>query len=93
MVSSSIWWSDVNDSPIWQDRIFNLLAILYGIVSIYSVIHLVRLQLRVPDYVLTTSKVFSFFHFVMHGVRAVVFVFRRNVLNMHSQVKGLHHHF
>ncbi|OAP17193.1 hypothetical protein AXX17_AT1G46470 [Arabidopsis thaliana] len=86
MVSSSIWWSDVNDSPIWQDRIFNLLAILYGIVSIYSVIHLVRLQLRVPDYVLTTSKVFSFFHFVMHGVRAVVFVFRRNVLNMHSQI-------
>ncbi|XP_010500815.1 PREDICTED: tobamovirus multiplication protein 3-like [Camelina sativa] len=83
---SSNWWSDVNESPIWQDRIFYVLAILYGLVSIRSVIQLVRLQLRVPKYVWTTQKVFHFLHFVVGGVRAVVFVFRRNVWNMHSQI-------
>lgn len=35
---ASSWWSDVNESPIWQDRIFHLLALLYGIVSIVAVV-------------------------------------------------------
>ncbi|KAG7594948.1 Leucine-rich repeat-containing N-terminal plant-type [Arabidopsis thaliana x Arabidopsis arenosa] len=86
MLSSSIWWSDVNDSTIWEDQIFYVLAIIYGIVSIYSLIQFVRLQLRVLDYVWKTQHSFYFLHFVLPGVRAVVFIFRRNVLNMHSQI-------
>jgi uncharacterized membrane protein YdbT with pleckstrin-like domain len=27
------WWRDINESPLWQDRIFHVLAVLYGIVS------------------------------------------------------------
>ncbi|EFH70624.1 hypothetical protein ARALYDRAFT_892224 [Arabidopsis lyrata subsp. lyrata] len=38
MLSSLIWWSDVNDSLIWEDEIFYVLAIIYGIVSIYSLV-------------------------------------------------------
>ncbi|KAL1221105.1 Tobamovirus multiplication protein 3 [Cardamine amara subsp. amara] len=83
---ASNWWSDVNESPIWQDRIFHVLAILYGIVSIVAVIQLVRIQLRVPEYGWTTQKVFHFLNFVVNGVRAVVFVFRRDVQFMDPEI-------
>ncbi|VVB03872.1 unnamed protein product [Arabis nemorensis] len=83
---ASSWWSDVNESPIWQDRIFHMLAILYGLVSIVAVIQLVRIQLRVPEYGWTTQKVFHFLNFVVNGVRAVVFFFRRDVQNIHPEI-------
>lgn len=37
------WWSDVNESPVWQDRIFHVLAVLYGIVSVIAVVPLLVL--------------------------------------------------
>ena len=33
LTESSNWWRDINRSPLWQDRIFHLLSILYGIVA------------------------------------------------------------
>ncbi|KAJ0252843.1 Tobamovirus multiplication protein 3 [Hirschfeldia incana] len=83
---ASSWWSDVNESPIWQDRIFHALALLYGIVSIVALIQLVRIQLRVPEYGWTTQKVFHFLNFVVNGVRGVVFVFRRDVQFMQPEI-------
>ncbi|KAF2574292.1 hypothetical protein F2Q70_00002429 [Brassica cretica] len=83
---ASSWWSDVNKSPIWQDRIFHALALLYGIVSVVALIQLVRIQWRVPEYGWTTQKVFHFLNFVVNGVRAVVFVFRRDVQFMHPEI-------
>ncbi|CAL9214989.1 unnamed protein product [Arabidopsis halleri] len=80
------WWSDVNESPVWQDRIFHVLAVLYGIVSVIAVIQLVRIQLRVPEYGWTTQKVFHFLNFLVNGVRALVFVFRRDVQNMKPEI-------
>lgn len=32
------WWDEVNESPIWQDRIFYVLAILYGVVSAVALV-------------------------------------------------------
>ena len=32
------WWKDVNESPMWQDRIFHALAVLYGIVSFVALV-------------------------------------------------------
>lgn len=32
------WWSDVDESPVWQDRIFHILAVLYAIVSVIAVV-------------------------------------------------------
>jgi hypothetical protein len=61
------WWWDVNESPVWQDRIFHVLAVLYGIVSVIAVIQLVRIQLRVPEYGWTTQKVFHFLNFMVNG--------------------------
>ncbi|CAH8383382.1 unnamed protein product [Eruca vesicaria subsp. sativa] len=83
---ASSWWSDVNESPIWQDRIFHALALLYGFVSIVALIQLVRIQLRVPEYGWTTQKVFHFLNFAVNGVRAVVFVFRRDVQFMQPEI-------
>ncbi|KAF8099251.1 hypothetical protein N665_0247s0034 [Sinapis alba] len=80
------WWSDVNESPFWQDRIFHILAVLYGIVSVIAVIQLVRIQLRVPEYGWTTQKVFHFLNFLVNGVRALVFVFRRDAQNMQPEI-------
>ncbi|XP_010500312.1 PREDICTED: protein TOM THREE HOMOLOG 1-like [Camelina sativa] len=87
------WWSDVNESPVWQDRIFHILAVLYGIVSVIVVpsrFQLVRIQLRVPEYGWTTQKVFHFLNFLVNGVRALVFVFRRDAQNMQPEVWCLH---
>lgn len=80
------WWWDVNESPVWQDRIFHILAVLYAIVSVIAVIQLVRIQLRVPEYGWTTQKVFHFLNFLVNGVRALVFVFRRDAQNMQPEI-------
>ncbi|XP_022776611.1 protein TOM THREE HOMOLOG 1 [Durio zibethinus] len=80
------WWRDINDSPLWQDRIFHILAALYGIVAAVAVVQLIRIQLRVPEYGWTTQKVFHFLNFLVNGVRALVFVFRRNVQNLHPEI-------
>lgn len=32
------WWDNVNESPLWQDRIFHLLAILYGFVAAVALV-------------------------------------------------------
>ncbi|KAF8697777.1 hypothetical protein HU200_018528 [Digitaria exilis] len=73
------WWRDVNESPLWQDRIFHALAVLYGIVSAVALVQLIRIECRVPEYGWTTQKVFHFLNFLVNGVRSAVFVLRRNV--------------
>ncbi|GFP93993.1 tobamovirus multiplication protein 3 [Phtheirospermum japonicum] len=80
------WWDVVNESPVWQDRIFHILAALYGIVAAVALIQLVRIQLRVPEYGWTTQKVFHFLNFVVNGVRCVVFAFRRDVQKLNPEI-------
>ncbi|XVE85623.1 hypothetical protein DITRI_Ditri17bG0105100 [Diplodiscus trichospermus] len=83
---ASDWWRDINDSPLWQDRIFHILTGLYGLVAAVALVQLIRIQLRVPEYGWTTQKVFHFLNFLVNGVRAVVFVFRRDVQNLHPEI-------
>ncbi|XP_020248300.1 tobamovirus multiplication protein 3-like [Asparagus officinalis] len=80
------WWQEVNDSAIWQDRIFHALAALFGLVSAVALIQLVRIECRVPEYGWTTQKVFHLLNFVVNAVRAVVFVFRRNVQHIKPEI-------
>ncbi|KAL2233209.1 UNVERIFIED_CONTAM: Tobamovirus multiplication protein 3 [Sesamum indicum] len=80
------WWDTVNESAAWQDRIFHVLAVLYGIVGAVALIQLVRIQLRVPEYGWTTQKVFHFLNFLVNGVRCVVFAFRRDVQKLNPQI-------
>ncbi|KAE8661480.1 Protein TOM THREE [Hibiscus syriacus] len=83
---ASNWWHDVNESPLWQDRIFHILAALYGLVAAVALVQLIRIQLRVPEYGWTTQKVFHFLNFLVNGVRGLVFVFRRDVQNLHPEI-------
>lgn len=83
---ASNWWNNINDSLFWQDRIFHILSILYGIVSVVALVQLVRIQLRVPEYGWTTQKVFHFLNFLVNGVRCVVFVFRRDVQQLQPEI-------
>lgn len=32
------WWDIVNHSPAWQDRIFHVLSVLYGIVAAVALV-------------------------------------------------------
>ncbi|CAH9102788.1 unnamed protein product [Cuscuta epithymum] len=80
------WWDRVNESPLWQDRIFHILAILYGIVAAVALVQLVRIQMRVPEYGWTTQKVFHFLNFLVNGVRSLVFAFRRNIQKFHPEI-------
>jgi hypothetical protein len=42
---ASSWWHDINESPFWQDRIFHVLAALYGLVAAVAFVHLPHLPL------------------------------------------------
>ncbi|KAG8382618.1 hypothetical protein BUALT_Bualt05G0096200 [Buddleja alternifolia] len=83
---ATTWWEIVNQSPAWQDRIFHVLAVLYGIVAVVALVQLVRIQLRVPEYGWTTQKVFHFLNFLVNGVRCVVFTFRRDVQKLNPEI-------
>ncbi|KAK6931818.1 THH1/TOM1/TOM3 domain [Dillenia turbinata] len=83
---ASSWWDDVNESSFWQDRIFHVLSILYGVVAAVALVQLVRIQLRVPEYGWTTQKVFHFLNFIVNGVRSLVFVFRRDVQQLKPSI-------
>ncbi|KAH9728541.1 Tobamovirus multiplication protein 3 [Citrus sinensis] len=85
-VVASNWWHDVNESPLWQDRIFHVLAALYGLVAAVALVQLIRIQLRVPEYGWTTQKVFHFLNFIVNAVRCVVFVFRRDVQKLQPDI-------
>ncbi|KAJ8574262.1 hypothetical protein K7X08_026067 [Anisodus acutangulus] len=80
------WWEDVNRSIVWQNLIFHLLAILYGIVAAVALVQLIRIQMRVPEYGWTTQKVFHFLNFFVNGVRSLVFVFRRDIQKMNPEI-------
>ncbi|XP_016537419.1 tobamovirus multiplication protein 3 isoform X1 [Capsicum annuum] len=80
------WWEDVNRSVEWQNRIFHLLAVLYGLVAAVALVQLVRIQVRVPEYGWTTQKVFHFLNFFVNGVRSLVFAFRRDIQKLHPEV-------
>jgi hypothetical protein len=42
---ASSWWHDINESPFWQDRIFHVLAALYGLVAAVALVHSPHLPL------------------------------------------------
>ncbi|XP_068646925.1 tobamovirus multiplication protein 3-like [Aristolochia californica] len=84
--SASGWWDDVDNSKVWQDRIFHTLAGLFGFVAAVALIQLVRIELRVPEYGWTTQKVFHLLNFVVNGVRSIVFVFRRSVQQIKPEI-------
>ncbi|XP_015063406.1 tobamovirus multiplication protein 3 [Solanum pennellii] len=80
------WWDDVNRSLDWQNRIFHVLAVLYGVVAVVALVQLIRIQMRVPEYGWTTQKVFHFLNFFVNGVRSLVFTFRRDVQKLHPEI-------
>ncbi|KAJ8565279.1 hypothetical protein K7X08_007855 [Anisodus acutangulus] len=80
------WSEDVNRSIVWQNRIFHVLAILYGIVAAVALVQLIRIQMRVPEYGWTTQKVFHFLNFLVNGVRSLVFVFRRDIQKLNPEI-------
>lgn len=57
LVDALSWWDKVNESTVWQDRIFHVLAGLYGVVAvialvIFSILTL-NLNLNVDSFIFT----------------------------------------
>lgn len=52
LMDSSNWWHDINESPLWQDRIFHVLAALYGIVAIVALVYTIFVVVSVFIYLL-----------------------------------------
>ena len=36
--NASNWWDQIDESPLWQDRLYHILAALFGIVSFVAVV-------------------------------------------------------
>ncbi|KAL9668032.1 hypothetical protein QQ045_002404 [Rhodiola kirilowii] len=77
-VSGVSWWEDVNESPLWQDRIFHGLAVLYGIVAVVALDTVESSGIRL-DYTKSVSL-------TQFPVRSVVFVFRRTIQYFHPEI-------
>ncbi|BBN03919.1 hypothetical protein MPTK1_3g00660 [Marchantia polymorpha subsp. ruderalis] len=80
------WWDQVNESPLWQERIFFGLAIAYGTIALAALIQLVRIEIRVPEFGWTTQKVFHLLNFAVNGVRAFVFLYRDEVQYLSPEI-------
>lgn len=80
------WWHEVNDSTIWQDRIFQTLAGMYAFISVVALIQLVRIECRVSEYGWTTQKVFHLLNFLVNGIRSFVFILRRDIQNVTPEI-------
>ncbi|CAL9172970.1 unnamed protein product [Musa hybrid cultivar] len=87
--TASAWWDEVNDSSLWQDRIFHALSLLFGLISAVALIQLIRIECRVPEFGWTTQKVFHLLNFLVNGVRSLVFVFRRGVQKMNPIIRHI----
>ncbi|XP_039035285.1 tobamovirus multiplication protein 1-like [Hibiscus syriacus] len=79
------WWDEIDESDEWHRFIFYFLSASYALVSILALVQLCRIQLRVPEYGLTTQKVFHSMNLLCSGVRAVVFGFYKSVFLIKSK--------
>ncbi|KAK7308595.1 hypothetical protein VNO77_42214 [Canavalia gladiata] len=83
---ASSQWNYIYECPVWQDRIFYTLGLLYGFVASMALVQLVQIQLRVPEYCWTKQKVFYFLNFSVNGVRCLVFIFFWNVQGLKPEI-------
>nr|XP_043639832.1 tobamovirus multiplication protein 3-like [Erigeron canadensis] len=83
---ASDWWHVLNDTVVWQDRLFHTIAALYGLVAIVAMMQLIRIQQRVPEYGWTTQKVFHFLNFLVNAVRCFLFIFRRDIQHLKPEI-------
>ncbi|KAG6764385.1 hypothetical protein POTOM_031853 [Populus tomentosa] len=83
---ASSWWQDINESPVWQDRIFHVLAALYGLVAAVALVrppHLPYLFLYSIDKdTIESSRI----RLDYAEVRCLLFVFRRNIESIHPSI-------
>ncbi|KAI8538301.1 hypothetical protein RHMOL_Rhmol09G0091700 [Rhododendron molle] len=54
LTEASNWWDQINESPAWQDRIFHVLAALYGVVAVVALI-LQHVLLDIPSLAFFTT--------------------------------------
>ncbi|XP_023883496.1 tobamovirus multiplication protein 1 isoform X2 [Quercus suber] len=73
------WWDEIDESEQWQRGIYYALCASYALVSFITLVQLLRIQLRVPEYGCTTQKVFHLMNFIVNGLRSVLFGLYKSV--------------
>lgn len=67
---SSSWWHDINASPLWQDRIFHGLAILYALVAVVALVIIIT---SLSFSLSLCSNLFTGIRFVLFESRVISF--------------------
>ncbi|KAK4564029.1 hypothetical protein RGQ29_006214 [Quercus rubra] len=80
------WWDDIEESEQWQRGIYYALCASYALVSFITLVQLLRIQLRVPEYGWTTQKVFHLMNFIVNGLRSVLFGLYKSVFLIRPKV-------
>ncbi|XP_030944394.1 tobamovirus multiplication protein 1-like isoform X1 [Quercus robur] len=80
------WWDEIEESEQWQRGIYYALCVSYALVSFITLVQLLRIQLRVPEYGWTTQKVFHLMNFIVNGLRSVLFGLYKSVFLIRPKV-------
>lgn len=84
------WWNDLEDNPDVQKWGNYGIGAAYALVAAVALVQLVRIHLRVPEYGMTTQKVFHLLNGVVCALRSVTFFLRERVeANVHSDLLKL----
>ncbi|PWA58031.1 hypothetical protein CTI12_AA406460 [Artemisia annua] len=82
-------WDELIHSPVLQDRMFHVLATLYGFVAVVALVQLIRIQLRVPEHGWTTQKVFHLSIFLANAARCVIYIFRHDIQDLTPEARSI----
>ncbi|XP_050262322.1 tobamovirus multiplication protein 1-like isoform X2 [Quercus robur] len=83
------WWDEIEESEQWQRGIYYALCVSYALVSFITLVQLLRIQLRVPEYGWTTQKVFHLMNFIVNGLRSVLFGLYKSVFLIRPKARSL----
>ncbi|KAE9445488.1 hypothetical protein C3L33_22614, partial [Rhododendron williamsianum] len=99
LTEASNWWDQINESPAWQDRIFHVLAALYGVVAVVALVAPCPSRGTIGTDTVESTRVwlddsevpqFTAFELNMGlvslTVRCLVFIFRRDVQKLQPEI-------
>ncbi|KAL6765665.1 hypothetical protein V8C86DRAFT_2456482 [Haematococcus lacustris] len=80
------WWQRVEQDPQFQVYANWGIAAAYGLIGLVALVQLIRIHLRVPEYGMTTQKVFHLLNCLVCTLRAGIFLYRGQMEDLHPQL-------
>nr|GEY70648.1 tobamovirus multiplication protein 3-like [Tanacetum cinerariifolium] len=77
---------ELNHCPVLQDRMFHVLATLYGFVAVVAMVQSIMIERRVPEYRWTTQKIFHLSIFLVNAARCVIYIYRHDIQHLTPKI-------